>query len=123
MAEAKSTGDDVRIALGAGNTTTKVGDFLLSGSKLYFVKALERNGVAVFTNQASAEGDIAIGQRRGEYQKCDKTTGEAWAIGQTLYWDPATKKFTTTAGALKAVAEASAVAGSSATIGDVILSE
>jgi hypothetical protein len=35
-----------------------------------------------------------------EISGAGKTTGQAWAIGQTVYFDPATGLFTTTAGAL-----------------------
>ena len=56
-----------------------------------------------------------------EVLSAGKTTGEAWAVGQKLYWDPATSKFTTTAGALVVRAFASAVAASGDTTGSVIL--
>lgn len=37
-----------------------------------------------------------------EISGAGKTTGQAWAIGETLYFDPATGLFTKTAGALVA---------------------
>jgi len=37
-----------------------------------------------------------------ELSGAEKTTGQAWAVGETLYFDPATGKFTKTAGALVA---------------------
>lgn len=122
MAKSKSTGEDVRIVLGAV-TTLKVGDFFPSGKKLYFVKNLLRDEVPVFTDKPSASGDIVLGQRRGEFEDCPKTTGQAWVVGDDLYWDPATGKFTNVAGSLIMVAEAAAPALSAATTGIVILKE
>lgn len=123
MAKARSTGDDVRIVLGSGVTTLKVGDFFLSGKKLYFVKNLLRNEVPVFQDKPSAQGDVVLGQRRGEYEDAPKTSGQAWVEGEDLFWDPATGKFTNVAGSLIRVAEVSVAAASGATVGVVILKE
>lgn len=122
MAKSKSTGEDVRIVLGAV-TTLKVGDFFPSGKKLYYVKNLLRNEAPVFVDKPSASGDVVLGQRRGEFEEAPKTTGQAWVVGDDLYWDPATGKFTNVAGSLILVAEASEPAQSAATTGTVILKE
>lgn len=47
----------------------------------------------------------------------DKTTAEAWTVGQALYWNDTTKKLTTTAGANVLVAWAADVALAAATTG------
>lgn len=57
----------------------------------------------------------------GEISGAPKTTGEAWAIGQVLYWDPGTGKFTTTAGSLVKCGHALATAGSADTTGGLML--
>ena len=62
----------------------------------------------------------------GELATCgvwtmDKTTGEAWTLGQTLYWNAAGAKVTTTASTHKIIGHAAAAAGSAATEGDVLL--
>lgn len=50
-----------------------------------------------------------------------KTTGEAWAEGEKLYWVTGTSKFSTTAGGNQLVGTAAAAAGSADTTGDVRL--
>jgi predicted RecA/RadA family phage recombinase len=50
-----------------------------------------------------------------------KLTGEAWTLGQKVYWDPGAVKCTTTAGALKQIGNASAAALSGDVIGRVKL--
>lgn len=57
----------------------------------------------------------------GEISGAPKTTGEAWAKGQVLYWDPATGKFTTTAGSLVKCGYALEAAGSADTTGGLML--
>lgn len=57
----------------------------------------------------------------GEISGAPKTTGEAWAVGQVLYWDPATAKFTTTAGALVKCGHALATAASGDTTGGLMI--
>jgi predicted RecA/RadA family phage recombinase len=52
-----------------------------------------------------------------------KTTSEAWSIGQALYWNTGTSKFTTDASKLPVGARAAAAAGSSATTGAVLLGD
>ena len=57
----------------------------------------------------------------GDVWTLPKTTGEAWTEGQLLYWNPATSRVTTTAGALLKIGIASTAAGSTATSGEVRL--
>jgi predicted RecA/RadA family phage recombinase len=69
---------------------------------------------------SAPEGDMAAFRRVGVYS-LPKTTGEAWAVGNPLYFDPATSKLTKTAGALKAVAQAVAVHQNAETVGKAVL--
>lgn len=50
-----------------------------------------------------------------------KTTGQAYVVGTTLYYDPATDKVTSTAGSLKAVGYAAEIAASADTSAEVSL--
>jgi predicted RecA/RadA family phage recombinase len=52
-----------------------------------------------------------------------KTTGQAWSKGDKLYWDPATSKFTTVAGALVAYGIAHEAALAADTVGAVRLTD
>lgn len=47
-----------------------------------------------------------------------KTTGQAWVVGTTLYYDPATDKLTSVAGSLKVAGFAAEVAASGDLIGE-----
>ena len=67
------------------------------------------------------EASVLTGQpaailRRGTYS-LPKTTGEAWAIGQALYWNAGTSKLTTTAAGNRAVASAAAAVLAAGTSG------
>lgn len=72
-------------------------------------------GVALTT---AAQGESFELRRYGVVTGVKKTS-ETWAEGDALYWD--TDKLTKTAGSLKKVAIALAVAGSSDTTGTVVL--
>ena len=77
----------------------------------------------LFLPNATAADGVAVSceWRNTDVQAAGKTTGEAWIAGQDLYWDPATSKFTTTAGSLVKRAKATADAASAATTGRVVL--
>lgn len=51
-----------------------------------------------------------------------KTTSQVWALGELLYWDPATSKFTNVPGELTAYGVVAKAAGSADTTGNVKLS-
>lgn len=55
-----------------------------------------------------------------EISGAGKTSGQAWAIGQKLYFDPATGLFTTTAGSLKACGSVIDACGASDTVSGLI---
>lgn len=55
--------------------------------------------------------------------KLQKTTGQAWTLGQRLYWDGGTSKATSVAGALKVLGYAAAAAASGDTEGLVLLGQ
>jgi predicted RecA/RadA family phage recombinase len=72
--------------------------------------------IALNESEANAENAYVI---ESLVKNAEKTTGEAWAAGQKLYYDPATSKFTTTAGALALAGRAAAPALSADTTGSV----
>jgi predicted RecA/RadA family phage recombinase len=53
----------------------------------------------------------------------EKTTGEAWTMGQKLYWNDTTKKLTTTASTNKVAGYAVAAAASADTEGVCLLGQ
>lgn len=89
--------DDETIPLTAPDGGAVAGNAYLIGSVF---------GVA----QNSADAGAPFELRRAGVVSLPKTTGEAWTEGQKLYFDPATKKLTSTPGALKNVALAAAAA-------------
>lgn len=70
-------------------------------------------GVAAFTAAEGAEVELAT---TGVFS-LPKTTGQVWAVGDSLYWDAAQKKLTTTTSDNLRVAVATKAAGSSDTTG------
>lgn len=52
-----------------------------------------------------------------------KTTGEAWTMGQKLYWNAGTSKATTTSSTHKVIGYAAAAAASGAVEGPVLLGQ
>ena len=69
---------------------------------------------------ASAGASVSFTQF-GVVQFMPKTTGQAWTVGQKLYWDTATSRFTNVAGALTLVATATKAAASADTVGELVL--
>lgn len=66
---------------------------------------------------ANADGSLAL----SGIWKVQKTTGEAWAAGEPLYWVAGTSKFTTTASTNKKAGVASKAAASGDTTGYLAL--
>lgn len=78
-------------------------------------------GALLVVATVTAAVGVSFAGEVGGVHNLPKTTGEAWTEGQILYWDGATGKLTTTAGALKIVGCAMAVTASGATFGDARL--
>ena len=95
-------------------TLTAPSGGVVSGTA-YLIGALF--GVAVVT---AAEGEKFAFARKGGF-KFQKTTSQAWAEGDPLYFDPATGKLTSVAGNLRRVAVATADALEAATEGDAVI--
>jgi predicted RecA/RadA family phage recombinase len=74
-------------------------------------------GVAVADVEPGSSGSFQV----DGVWSLDKTTGEAWSVGQALYWDPSTSKVTSVAGSLKRIGVATAPASSPATTGNIRL--
>lgn len=67
-----------------------------------------------------ASGSIGTVERSGVYEVV-KTTGEAWAVGDKIYWDNTAKSCTTTASGNTLCGAATEIAASGATVGRVFL--
>lgn len=57
----------------------------------------------------------------GVFSGMPKTTGQAWTVGQKLYWDTVGLKFTNVPGALSVVAVATKAAAAADTTGELVL--
>lgn len=73
--------------------------------------------VAVIT---ASEAESFTAENKGVFT-CAKTTSQAWAEGDPLYWVVSTSKFSTVAAGNTFAGYASAVAGSADTTGSVLL--
>jgi predicted RecA/RadA family phage recombinase len=75
-------------------------------------------GCAAFSAAEAASFELC---RSGAFTGVPKATSETWAEGELLYWDDSAKKFTKTSTSNSKQAIVLAVAGSSATVGDIVL--
>lgn len=98
-----SRGERLDVVLGA---TTASGDVVVAGDIL---------GIATI---AGVSGDTVAIDTKGVFE-CPKATGQAWAVGNTLYWDATAKNFTTTSTSNKRAGIAAAVQLSADTTGYV----
>lgn len=89
------SGFTIDVTLGSGETTFASGKLYLVGAMVGVITSLTRAGQTVFTNQASAQGDIAVVSLEGVYT-LPKATG-AITLGAKLYYDATNKNLTTTA--------------------------
>ncbi len=87
-------GERIEVTLGSGETAVASGKGYLIGGMFGVVVALTRNGLTVFSNQASAQGDVAVVALEGVYT-LPKATG-AITLGAKVYWDNTAKNITTT---------------------------
>ena len=76
-----------------------------------------RIGVAAADIDADETGEVEV---EGVHT-LTKTAGQAWTLGQQLYWDATNSAITSTAGANQAAGIAAAIATSAATTGPVKL--
>lgn len=81
----KRDGDCVKVVLTSGQTGYAAGEGYKIGSQVGVILSITRDGQTVFTNQASAEGDVAVVALEGVFT-LPKATG-ALTQGQKLYWD------------------------------------
>lgn len=120
------TGQDLKVVLGSGQTQYGNGKPILVGDIVGVITALKRPGTGnpegrtVFTNEASAAGDIAIVHIKGIW-KLPKVAGNAWTQGQPLYWDATTRSITGTVATNILAGYAELAAASADTTGNVIL--
>lgn len=69
---------------------------------------------------AAANGATVVGVTEGVFD-LDKATGEAWTVGQKIYWDNTAKKTTTTSTSNTLIGVATKAAATGATTGNVKL--
>jgi len=74
-----------------------------------------RIGIAVVDIEADDSGEVQI---EGVFE-LTKTTGQAWTVGQQLYWDATNSAVTTTAGANQAAGVAAEIVASATATGNV----
>lgn len=75
-----------------------------------------------FAPNAIAANELGALQTTGVIQY-EKTTGEAWTLGQKLYWNAGTSKLTTTSSTHKVAGYAAAAAASGDTEGLILLGQ
>ena len=104
-------GETLDVVLGSGETTYASGKIYPIGAVIGVIASITRAGQTVFSNVASAEGDVAVVRLEGVYT-LPKATG-AITLGQRLYYDATAKNLTTTATAnnFAGVAYKSALSG------------
>lgn len=90
-------GSRIEVTLGSGETALGAGKGRLVGAMFGVILSLTRNGQTVFSNQASAQGDIAVLALSGVYT-LPKTNPLVINLGAKLYWDDTNKVVTTTVG-------------------------
>lgn len=69
----------------------------------------------------AAQGESFALKLKGEFTDVKKKAGEAWVIGDKLYFDGATKELTKTPGALNLAGYATADALSADVLGSIVL--
>lgn len=89
------------VILGSGEITFGSGAFYLTGDMGGVVLSLTRAGVPV-TGAVSAQYDVAVLGLKGVYE-LPKIAATVIGDGVKVYYDPATKLITPTAGSLKEV--------------------
>lgn len=103
-----SKGDNITVVTPSGGYT----------SGLFYKQGLIA-GIAMFTSLEAAENVLVTS---GVFTLPKTTAGsEAWALGDQLYWDPGTSKFTNVPGELTSYGVAAAAALAAATTGAVKL--
>lgn len=120
------TGQDLRVVLTSGQTQYGNGKPILVGDLVGVITSLKRPGTGnpegrtVFTNEASAAGDIAIVHLKGIW-KLPKVAGNAWTQGAPVYWDATARAITGTASTNVLAGYAEVAALTADTVGNVIL--
>lgn len=99
----------------SGVNVTLTAPAALVAGQGFLVGALFAVASADAANGASVEG-VTVG-----VFDLTKATGEAWTVGQKVYWDNTNRRVTTTASGNTLIGVALAVAASGATIGRVRL--
>lgn len=97
-------------------------DYTPSGAAVAAGKLVLVTDRVFFCPRALADGELGSLMTRG-LVRYEKTTAEAWTLGQKLYWNDTTKKLTTTASTNKVAGYAAAAALAADTEGLCILGQ
>ena len=116
----KFSGDQLTHTLGSGETAVKSGKPYLLGSMVGVVLNVHRNGQTVFSDAASASGDVIELAFEGVFTLTKASSG-AITKGARVYWDNTNAVVTTTATDNIFMGFAAAAAADGATSVDVLL--
>ncbi len=105
----------MRNSLFAGNNVTLPAPYALTSGQLAQVGSI----VGVAQAAAAISADVVL-VRQGVFT-LTKTAAQAWTLGQTLYWDNATRAVTTTVATNKMIGAAFVAALAADTVGQVLL--
>lgn len=105
----------MRNSLYSGNNVTLPAPYALTSGQVAQVGSI----IGVAQGAAAAGADVVL-VRQGVFT-LTKTAAQAWTLGQTLYWDNATRAVTTTVGTNKMIGAAFAAALAADTVGQVLL--
>lgn len=105
----------MRNSLYSGNNVTLPAPYALTSGQVAQVGSI----IGVAQGAAASGADVVL-VRQGVFT-LTKTAAQAWALGQTLYWDNATRAVTTTVGTNKMIGAAFAAALTADTVGQVLL--
>ncbi|HEY1190586.1 MAG TPA: DUF2190 family protein [Gemmata sp.] len=99
--------------------TNATGSTIASGTVVRIVTGTSGIiGIAVADIANGSAGELEV---QGVHE-LDKTTGQAWTLGQVLYWNPSTSKLTSTSStAYTRAGRCGEAAASAATVGKVSL--
>ncbi len=105
----------MRNSLFSGNNVTLPAPYALTSGQVAQVGSI----IGVAQGAAASGADVVL-VRQGVFT-LTKATGQAWAIGATLYWDNAARNVTTVLTGNKMIGAAFAAALAADTVGQVLL--
>lgn len=101
--------------LQSGKTLTLLAPYALLSGAGFLV-----GSIFAVANRAAAEGDPVEGSREGVFS-LPKTSAQAWAIGDKIYWDDTNKRCDSDGTVGMLIGVATAIAANPTAVGDVLL--